>query len=346
MASGSLYDVFVSYKMQADSKLATSIVDVMESRGLRCFYAPRNIRPGSPSFDDELAKAIYASRTLLVLLTKAIANSPNEIIAEVRTAVNRGVAILPLPAERNAALPAGLQLLLGSRQFLSPHWEGEAWVDQIVESVNQVREHEGIELLERQRRASRSAEQRKTVQRVAVAAGAALLLGAAIYALVALGGGRPSAARPDDGTTPPPTTSAEAGQDSGGGTPTPATVTLDSCYDQARSDDQRPDSACFSLAQVRDLEHPSSSTSADDNKRAYLILSRLADHRDASNTNYFSASILLAKVDMSQDAVNGGALDAISSGSACAAIADLRRESGDVGTTARKLFKDDNCGPS
>ena len=48
--------LFVSH-VSEDRDAATQVVEELERRGLRCWIAPRNVRPGRP-FDDEIAEAV------------------------------------------------------------------------------------------------------------------------------------------------------------------------------------------------------------------------------------------------------------------------------------------------
>ena len=50
--------LFVSH-VSEDRAAATEIVEELERRGVRCWIAPRDVRPGRP-FDDEIADAIDA----------------------------------------------------------------------------------------------------------------------------------------------------------------------------------------------------------------------------------------------------------------------------------------------
>lgn len=63
------YDVFVSYSSK-DEKIASSLVDRLESGGLTTFIAPRDLIPGE-SFFEQIPKAIDNSTNYLVLLTES-----------------------------------------------------------------------------------------------------------------------------------------------------------------------------------------------------------------------------------------------------------------------------------
>jgi hypothetical protein len=60
--------LFVSH-VSEDRSDAEDIVGELERRGVRCWIAPRNIRPGKP-FDDEIAEAIDTSRAMLLIFSE------------------------------------------------------------------------------------------------------------------------------------------------------------------------------------------------------------------------------------------------------------------------------------
>src|SRR6516225_8934968 len=86
------HDVFVSYSA-ADRAPAFSVVEGLESRGIRCWVAPRDIPPGS-EYGEEIVEAIKGSR-ILVLIFSAQANSSPHVRREVERAVSARRAILP-----------------------------------------------------------------------------------------------------------------------------------------------------------------------------------------------------------------------------------------------------------
>ena len=60
--------LFVSH-VSEDRAAAMEIVEELERRGLRCWIAPRDVRPGRP-FDDEIAAAIDSSRAMLLIFSE------------------------------------------------------------------------------------------------------------------------------------------------------------------------------------------------------------------------------------------------------------------------------------
>jgi len=108
------HDVFVSYSA-ADRAPAMSVVEGLESRGIRCWVAPRDIPAGS-EYGEEIIEAIKGCR-ILVLIFSAQANSSPHVRREVERAVSARRAILPLRVED--ITPTGaMEYALGNTHWL------------------------------------------------------------------------------------------------------------------------------------------------------------------------------------------------------------------------------------
>jgi adenylate cyclase len=108
------HDVFVSYSA-ADRAPALSVVEGLESRGLRCWVAPRDIPAGS-EYGEEIVGAIKGCR-ILVLIFSAQANSSPHVRREVERAVSARRAILPFRVED--ITPTGaMEYALGNTHWL------------------------------------------------------------------------------------------------------------------------------------------------------------------------------------------------------------------------------------
>lgn len=86
------HDVFISYSSK-DKKVADAIVADMEQHNIRCWYAPRDIRPG-----DEWASAINAAiqrASIFVLVFTEESNRSHQVTNEVTLAVNSGKTVIP-----------------------------------------------------------------------------------------------------------------------------------------------------------------------------------------------------------------------------------------------------------
>ena len=106
-------DVFISHSAQ-DKKAAETICAALEQDGIRCWVAPRDVRPGKP-FPGEITRAIRQCKVLLLIFSRA-SNESEQVLREVQLAVD---CRLPIVRLRLADVPLSDDL----RYYLStPHW--------------------------------------------------------------------------------------------------------------------------------------------------------------------------------------------------------------------------------
>lgn len=90
------HDVYICYSTQANAA-AEALCSALESEGIRCWIAPRDILPGM-DWGECVTEAIDRSRVLLLIFTEE-ANASPMIRREVERAVNHGIAVVPLRIE-------------------------------------------------------------------------------------------------------------------------------------------------------------------------------------------------------------------------------------------------------
>ena len=90
------HDVFISYSSK-DRGTADAVCHLLESRGIACWMAPRDILPGA-NWAESIIDAIGAAR-VMVLIFSASANASVQIHREVERAVHRGLTVVPLRIE-------------------------------------------------------------------------------------------------------------------------------------------------------------------------------------------------------------------------------------------------------
>lgn len=90
------HDVFISHSSK-DKATADAVCAMLESDGVRCWIAPRDVLP-SMEYGEAIIEAIEQCR-IMVLVFTANANASQQIRREVERAVSHGVAILPLRIE-------------------------------------------------------------------------------------------------------------------------------------------------------------------------------------------------------------------------------------------------------
>jgi biotin transporter BioY len=137
------HDVFVSYSSD-DKPTADAVCATLESKGIRCWIAPRDILPGV-DWGGAIVDAINASR-LMVLVYSAKANDSPQIKREVERAVNRALPVIPFRIED---VPMSRTL----EYFMSmPHWLDaltpplQDHLDRLAETTRLLLERAGVAL--------------------------------------------------------------------------------------------------------------------------------------------------------------------------------------------------------
>jgi hypothetical protein len=107
------HDVFISYSSK-DKSAADAVCATLESRGIRCWIAPRDILPGA-DWGEAIINAIEASR-LMLLVFSSNANESQQVRREIERAVNKSVVIVPLRIE-DAPMSKSLEFFISAQ-----HW--------------------------------------------------------------------------------------------------------------------------------------------------------------------------------------------------------------------------------
>lgn len=108
------HDVFLSHS-HADKVFADAICHRLEANAIRCWVAPRDIRPG-----EDWAEAIINAMdtaSVLVLVFSASSNSSPQVRREVERAVNKGLHVLPFRIE-NVPLSKSLEYFISTQHWL------------------------------------------------------------------------------------------------------------------------------------------------------------------------------------------------------------------------------------
>jgi TIR domain len=87
------FDAFISYSSK-DKTAADAACATLESAGVRCWIAPRDIRPGG-EYGAAIIEAIDQCH-VMVLIFSSSANDSRQIHREIERAVSKGVTIVPL----------------------------------------------------------------------------------------------------------------------------------------------------------------------------------------------------------------------------------------------------------
>lgn len=86
-------EVFVSYKVM-DRPFAEKIVEYLESHGIYCYIAPRDVR-GGIDYARDLVKALDESKVFLLVASEKI-NNADHVLNEINIVTDKNVTILPI----------------------------------------------------------------------------------------------------------------------------------------------------------------------------------------------------------------------------------------------------------
>lgn len=106
-------DVFISYSSK-EKTIADAICGVMERQEIRCWIAPRDIRPGQ-NYAESILEAINNCRMMVIILSSASNASPH-VLREVERGVSKGLPVVPFRIE-DIKPSKSLEFFLSA-----PHW--------------------------------------------------------------------------------------------------------------------------------------------------------------------------------------------------------------------------------
>ena len=107
-------DVFVSYASQ-DVAVTNSVVEHLEHQGIRCWIAPRDVKPGA-QYADAIVRAINEAKTqVLVLSQNAVGSS--HVGREIERAASKNKQIIALKIDPASLTPA-LEYFLSESQWI------------------------------------------------------------------------------------------------------------------------------------------------------------------------------------------------------------------------------------
>jgi Flp pilus assembly protein TadD len=107
-------DVFISHAAK-DKPVGDALCAALEAKGIRCWIAPRDVRPGVP-WGEAIIDGINESRILILILSSISNNSP-QVVREVERAVSKGIPIIPFRIE-DVPLSKGLEYFVAATHWL------------------------------------------------------------------------------------------------------------------------------------------------------------------------------------------------------------------------------------
>lgn len=126
------HDVFFSYSTK-DKPIADAIVASLEQNNIRCWYAPRDIKP-SDDWGKAITNAIEHSKVFLLIFS-GNSNRSQRVLDELNLAIAQEIPVLPFRIE-NLEPGGAMKLHLSSRHWLDaydPSWENH--INKLIASV-------------------------------------------------------------------------------------------------------------------------------------------------------------------------------------------------------------------
>ena len=108
------HDIFISYST-GDKPSADAVCATLESRGIRCWIAPRDVLPGE-EYAAAIVSALHESRVMVLVFSSGANQSP-QVLREVERGVSKGLPIIPLRIE-NVPPSAAMEYYISSRHWL------------------------------------------------------------------------------------------------------------------------------------------------------------------------------------------------------------------------------------
>jgi TPR repeat protein len=127
-------NIFLSYASK-DQKTAETICQALESRGLECWMAVRNIHPGE-NFQEAIVRAIRSAKVMLFVFS-ANSNNSDEVKKEIVLAGQHKLFVIPIRVE-DVAPNEALAYEFATRQWIDLYKDWESAIEQLTAQVQAV----------------------------------------------------------------------------------------------------------------------------------------------------------------------------------------------------------------
>lgn len=111
------HDIFISHSSK-DKTIADAACACLESRGLRCWIAPRDIVAGA-DWSESIIDGISGAKAMVLILSSH-SNVSKQVLREIERAANRGIPVLPFRVE-DVVLSKSLEYFLSSAHWLDAY---------------------------------------------------------------------------------------------------------------------------------------------------------------------------------------------------------------------------------
>jgi hypothetical protein len=126
--------IFISYSSK-DQEIAETIYQALEARGLDCWIACRDVRPGE-NFQEAIVKALRSAKVMLLLFTSN-ANNSDEIKKELVLAGRNRVTVVPVRVEDVVPSDA-FSYEFATRQWIDLFKDWEREIEQLALQLGHV----------------------------------------------------------------------------------------------------------------------------------------------------------------------------------------------------------------
>ncbi len=133
-AHGGTLGVFISYASQ-DAAVANSVVENLERHGLRCWVAPRDVKPGA-RYADAIVRAINEANALVLVLSASAIGS-DHVAREIERAASKHKQVIAFRTDATPLSPE-LEYFLSNSQWIDvPALGMPAALKNLAEAVGQ-----------------------------------------------------------------------------------------------------------------------------------------------------------------------------------------------------------------
>lgn len=124
--------IFISHASK-DAEVAQTICAMLEDRGIACWIAPRDIRPGN-DYAEEIISGIESTIATVLILSEN-ANESVFVKKEIERAISKSKAVFPVRI-REVLPSAGLELFISSSHWVDA-WQSpiDGKIDQLANSI-------------------------------------------------------------------------------------------------------------------------------------------------------------------------------------------------------------------
>jgi hypothetical protein len=158
--------IFISYA-SIDRKIAETICDALQARGLPCWISCRDIGPGE-NFQEAIVAAIRSARVMLLVFTSN-ANNSDEIKKEIVLAGHNHVTVIPVRVEDVVPNDA-LAYEFATRQWVDLFRDWEREIDRLAAQVSGVNAMAGTTASAHETKPASSSHRKNSGRRVAIVA--------------------------------------------------------------------------------------------------------------------------------------------------------------------------------